>query len=187
MSTNIKPSEIQNIVSNTSDTNNSASIIDSDVTKDSTLYIRGIVSGEGIVVKLIDTPYPDGLAYSTGKTIEISSSQSSPVQQYEKIKAYSDLIGTPDNYYMLPDDYQTFIFLGNGTNYVTIPSGKPNGYKIDIRNATGQTFSGATYINIIKGNIYSPYGALLKSINPINPAQAFTIICDGNDNWYQYL
>lgn len=184
----LKYVETQNLVPNTLDSLTSAGFIDTSNDKRSTVYIRGITAGEGIDISLVDSTYPNGLSYSTGKTIQISSSQTTPAPStptYDKIQAYSDPTGTADNYYVLPDDYHYFIFMADGVNYVTIPSGKPNGYRIHIRNSTGQTFSGTTNVNITTGNVYSGYGALLKTISPLNPGQALNIVCDGNNNWYQ--
>ncbi|AXH72634.1 MAG: putative outer membrane protein [Caudoviricetes sp.] len=51
----------------------SASIIDVVNNQRETLFFRGITAGDGITVNLVDTTYPNGLGYSTGKTIQINS------------------------------------------------------------------------------------------------------------------
>ena len=51
----------------------SASIIDVINNRRETLFFRGITAGDGITVNLVDTAYPNGLGYSTGKTIQINS------------------------------------------------------------------------------------------------------------------
>ena len=188
MENDVENTELYNILSNTLDTSNSASIIDKNIIRNSTHSIRGIVAGDGVVLSLIDTSYPDGLGYSIGKTIQISTKPSDPTPStpsLEKIHYYSDTVGTEDSYYELPDDYTIFLFAANGTNYVIIPENKPNGYKIKISNYTGQTFSGNVNIKLASGNFYNFYGGILPNINQLSPGQSYTIITDGNNNWYQ--
>ena len=98
MATRIGPDGVCEFETNTYDNDGkSASIIDIINNRRETLFFRGITAGSGITVNLVDTAYPDGLGYSTGKTIQISSSgggSSSDVSVTDAGKTGTSIIGS---------------------------------------------------------------------------------------------
>ena len=176
--------EARNLIPNTLDTSNSASFIDISNDKRYISYLRGIVAGDGINLSLVDSTYPNGLGYSTGKTIHISaspsSSQSTPQAPFWKITNYTTALGTKTNYYTLTDDYTIYCFSGKTEEYLNLPLGKPNGHVFMIKNISSSNMN----LNATGGNLYNTDGSLQKD-NAFYywPGQAYWAVSDGNNNW----
>lgn len=98
MATRIGPGGVCEVETNTYDKDGtSASIIDTINCRRETLFFRGITAGNGITVDLVDVPYPNGLGYTIGKTIQISSTgggSASDVKVEDAGSAGTSIIGT---------------------------------------------------------------------------------------------